>query len=110
MKVEISRVSSAQVVYMREYYTISRMLFPHHGGTILSGERDFQYILEQRVRDFVCPDCDRAYAEFWKIPGGEKFDLAFWKNRSNQPPLQTPTSGTPAAGAPVAPPSGAAGR
>jgi hypothetical protein len=28
----------------------------------------------------------------------------------NQPPLQTPTSGTPAAGAPVAPPSGAAGR
>jgi len=28
----------------------------------------------------------------------------------NQPPLQTPTSGTPAADAPVAPPSGAAGR
>ena len=32
------------------------------------------------------------------------------KNEANQPPLQTPTSGTPAAGAPVAPPSGAAGR
>jgi hypothetical protein len=30
--------------------------------------------------------------------------------KPNQPPLQTPTSGTPAAGAPVAPPSGAAGR
>ena len=29
---------------------------------------------------------------------------------ANQPPLQTPTSGTPAADAPVAPPSGAAGR
>jgi hypothetical protein len=28
----------------------------------------------------------------------------------NQPPLQMPTSGTPAAGAPVAPPSGPAGR
>jgi hypothetical protein len=32
------------------------------------------------------------------------------KRWPNQPPLQTPTSGTPAAGAPVAPPSGAAGR
>jgi len=32
-----------------------------------------------------------------------------WK-AANQPPLQTPTSGTPAANAPVAPPSGAAGR
>jgi hypothetical protein len=32
------------------------------------------------------------------------------ENLANQPPLQTPTSGTPAAGAPVAPPSGAAGR
>ena len=30
--------------------------------------------------------------------------------RPNQPPLQTPTSGTPAAGAPVAQPSRAVGR
>jgi hypothetical protein len=32
------------------------------------------------------------------------------KDLPNQPPLQTPTSGTPAAKAPVAPPPGAAGR
>ena len=31
-------------------------------------------------------------------------------NLANQPPLRMPTSGTPAAKAPVAPPSGAAGR
>jgi hypothetical protein len=32
------------------------------------------------------------------------------EKEANQPPLQTPTSGTPAASAPAAPPSGAAGR
>jgi len=33
-----------------------------------------------------------------------------YQKGANQPPLQTPASGTPTAGAPVAPPSGAAGR
>jgi len=32
------------------------------------------------------------------------------ENEANQPPLRMPASDTPAAGAPVAPPSGAAGR
>jgi hypothetical protein len=34
----------------------------------------------------------------------------FEEKKANQPPLRMPVSGTPAAGAPVAPPPGTAGR
>jgi hypothetical protein len=44
------------------------------------------------------------------IPEGRvKMLITYKKKAPNKPPLQTPTSGTPAAGAPVAPPSSAAG-
>ena len=42
------------------------------------------------------------------LAASRAFDLR--QNSPNHPPLQTPTSGTPAADAPVAPPPGAAGR
>jgi len=47
-----------------------------------------------------------ARDRLWLILAEEVLEKEALPNHS---PLQTPTSGTPAAGAPVAPPSGAAG-
>ena len=52
--------------------------------------------------ELVLTEGDFEIVERYLIGGEEK--------APNQPPLQTPASGTPAANAPVAPPSGAAGR
>jgi hypothetical protein len=63
---------------------------------------------------------DRVFFE-WQEDGPEAWDCLVsavraviaefesFDNQPNQPPLQTPASGTPAANAPVAPPPGAAG-
>ncbi len=66
MAPEIIRASSGDVVYLGDYDRYARAHFPHHGGTILSGERGFYSELESRVRDFVCPDCTRACHEYWE--------------------------------------------
>lgn len=51
---------------MIAYLDDVKQRFPHHGGVILSGEREYRHEFERRVRDFVCPDCTRAYEAYWK--------------------------------------------
>lgn len=59
-------VSSGEVVYLLDYLDVVETRFPHHGGTILSGERRFRQTFVRRVRDFVCPECTKAYEEYWR--------------------------------------------
>jgi hypothetical protein len=59
-------VSSGEVVYLPGYLKAVETRFPHHGGTILSGERGFRQLFERRVRDFVCPECTKEYEEYWR--------------------------------------------
>ncbi len=66
MRAEWIQVSSGEVVYMIAYLDDVKQRFPHHGGVILSGEREYRHEFERRVRDFVCPDCTRAYEAYWK--------------------------------------------
>jgi hypothetical protein len=61
-------VSTGESVYVMEYMETMRQHFPHHGGTVLSGERAYHYLLERRVRDFVCDECTKAYRAY----GSEK--------------------------------------
>ncbi len=81
MTPELIRVSSGEVVYLRDYRKIAELQFPHHGGWLYSGEREFLAPYESKVRDFVCPDCDRAYREFWKLRAAEKISLQYWRDR-----------------------------
>jgi hypothetical protein len=61
-------------------------------------------------------ECDGYVSTFqerqWIVRGHHKFgvDVELRRNSPNQPPLRMPVSGTPAAGAPVAPPPGIVGR
>lgn len=68
MRPELIRVSSGEVVYLWYYHQIAQARFPHHGGSVFSGEREFRHTFVRRVRDFVCPDCTEAYEEFWRKP------------------------------------------
>lgn len=102
MAPELMRVSFSDAVYLQDYRRIAQMRFPRHGGTLLSGERDFRNPIETRVRDFVCPDCDRAWREFWKIPSPEKFLMRYWETKPVEPPR-------PAAGAVTPAPAGGRG-
>lgn len=66
MHPEWINVSSGNIVYMLSYLDIEKKQFPHHGDFLLSGERDFEQPLDRRVRDFVCPDCTKAFREYWQ--------------------------------------------
>ena len=77
MTPELIRVSSGEVTYLWYYGQIAQARFPHHGGAIFSGEREFRNTFVRRIRDFVCPDCTEAYEEFWRkpecrVPPGER--------------------------------------
>jgi hypothetical protein len=80
-----------------EWDIASEALFPFPGSTMKVDGAILRRPKYARTR--VCDACTEA----------ERRWLAA-KKSPNQPPLQTPTSGTPAADAPVAPPSGAADR
>jgi LysM repeat protein len=60
-------------------------------------------MFEVSIPDLVALNPDVSWAEL-------KIGQFIRMQAEESPPLQTPTSGTPAANAPVAPPSGAAGR
>jgi hypothetical protein len=67
MHPEWIRVSTGRIEYTRiSYLDDAKQRFPHHGGVILSGEREFMQPIDRRVRDFVCPDCTRVYEAYWK--------------------------------------------
>ena len=67
MQPEWIPISSGEVVYLISYgYLDDVKRFPHHGGSLLSGERKYSQPFERRVRDFVCSDCTRAYEAYWK--------------------------------------------
>src|ERR1051326_5433941 len=66
MNAEWIRVSSGSIVYTIAYLDVVKQRFPHHGGVILTGEREFNRPFTRRVRDFVCPDCTAAYRGYWK--------------------------------------------
>ena len=66
MQPEWIRVSPGEAVYMMSYMDDVARGFPHHGGTILSGERNYRHEFESRVRDFVCSDCTRTYTAYWE--------------------------------------------
>jgi hypothetical protein len=66
MTPEFIQVSSGEVCYLPDYIRIAQAQFPHHGGLILSGEREFRREFEQRIRDFVCANCTEAYQRYWK--------------------------------------------
>jgi hypothetical protein len=68
MKPEIIEVSSGEMIYVQtEYSEPLKRDFPHHGGVILSSEREFRSdFVETHIRDFVCPDCTRAYHQWWE--------------------------------------------
>jgi len=70
MTSQVINLSSGEEVYIPGYREIARERFPHHGGNLLQGERDSipavsGRVYYSRVRDFVCPDCDRAYHAWW---------------------------------------------
>lgn len=71
MQPEWIQVSSGEMVYLigYGYPDAVKQQFPHHGGVILSGEREFRQPFERRVRDFVCADCTHAYEAYWKKHG-----------------------------------------
>jgi hypothetical protein len=69
MQPEWIQVSPGEIVYMIAYLDVVKQQFPHHGVAILSGEREYRHEFERRVRDFVCPDCTRAYEAYWKERG-----------------------------------------
>ncbi len=53
-------------VYVDEYIEIARKRFPNHGGHLLNFEKNTTP-WRRNVIDFVCPKCDKAYREYWKI-------------------------------------------
>jgi len=68
MQPEWIRVSAGEMAYVvnTRYPEALKHQFPHHGGWLLSCERNFHYAFTGRVRDFVCPDCTEAFEHFWK--------------------------------------------
>ncbi len=67
MTPELIYVSPGEAVYLGGYPQYAEGHFPHHGVSILSGEREFsQNAFETRVRDFVCSDCTDAWDAYWR--------------------------------------------
>jgi hypothetical protein len=59
-------ISTGQIVYMLDYQHTAEHRFPHHGGSIFSGERyGLTHPVDRRLRDFVCDDCTAAYRSYW---------------------------------------------
>jgi hypothetical protein len=72
MEVGVVTLSTGEIAYESEYDQAMRVQFPHHGGTVLHCERVgypvYPYpVFRTEVRDFVCPDCDAAYREYWRL-------------------------------------------
>ena len=66
VKMHPERIDVAgESVYVLEYCELARRAFPNHGGHRYSGETD-STPWERDVVDWVCPECDRAYVEYWK--------------------------------------------
>jgi hypothetical protein len=77
MTPHLIELSSGEAAYLPGYAAAARERFPHHGGILLQGERDLVPAVSGRlhyssVRDFVCPQCDKACREWWAKHPGEK--------------------------------------
>jgi hypothetical protein len=71
MQPGVVELSTEEIEYLLDYEQAMRSQFPHHGGTVLHCERqDYPLyshpVFRTQVRDFVCPDCDAAYHEYWR--------------------------------------------
>jgi hypothetical protein len=82
-------ISTGVSAYMLDYVHMAEKEFPHHGGSLLSGERHgLIQPLDRRVRDFVCDECTAAYRQYWKgktsthdDPGlGRRCGWTTWQN------------------------------
>ena len=66
----ISSPAAVAMYLLEDYREAAREQFPHHGGTLLQSERAAipsigGRVYYNRVRDFVCPDCDKAWSAWW---------------------------------------------
>lgn len=67
--------------YLPGYWKLSRENFPHHGGHRYTDEWNTDSnFFERDIIDFVCPECDRLYNEYWDQEE-QKLALARMKKR-----------------------------
>ncbi len=104
------KVGSDGAVYRVEERKISLQELGSLAAAEATKDKDITFYIE--ARSDVPIDAMSKVMDACRKAGVKHFRLrAIDQNKEpNQSPLQTPTDGTPAASAPIAPPSGAAGR
>ena len=54
-----------EIIYLGGYWDTCRKNFPHHGGHRYNCESE-STPYDRDVIDFVCPECDKLYFQYWK--------------------------------------------
>ncbi len=66
MAPQIIGLSSGSGAFIGGYLKAERKEFPHHGGSLFEDEHPGALpIVYGSVRDFVCPDCDKTWRDWW---------------------------------------------